>query len=653
MQCEPFQRAERPCLPPKMAPSPAPSVALYGRATFHGTCSSRLATPTRVDFELAQSGDGAFSYSLRWRPILGNGNSNGNNASTTIKSGLFSSSKKLSITACTDGELPMDRIFGATCGSALPRVGAGHHASSLKSLADSTTSSHSNSSSCKFLFIHTLECSSDPAVRYKKGYTYNYYAFETEEGAEAGDWARVISSLARGEPLSSPPPSSPSSKKPRILVIINPFAGTKSAPRIYADKVKPMLSLAGFVPTVVSTERMGHATEIIKTMAASDLYPVEGVGGGDGGGGGVEEPYSRIITVSGDGVFHEVIQGLFERADWAKAIPYVKLGVVSGGSANALSRNTGEGASVEGTIRGIIAGTTQPLSLMALTQHPENASEAKTLYSHLELLWTFAADADIESERQRWAGYGGFLDRGEIDVVKSSDSDQCSGLPTARVTVQAVIRMLRLREYSGTLYWLEEDRAQSSAATATPTPPQPDPISAPQPISFKPLPANKPVLKYANVLPSQLTTANGWKRTAPDYKFTFFCAMRLPWAAPDTLFAPDARLGDNYLSLVHSNTTDRGKFISAMTSGESPTQGIGGNHDWVSHARCRAFVLFPGTRKGKNGTEKHGVLDVDGEVIPQGGCWGEVIEDKVRLLVPPWFEEGEWGGVRAPWKERK
>jgi hypothetical protein len=103
------------------------------------------------------------------------------------------------------------------------------------------------------------------------------------------------------------------------------------------------------------------------------------------------------------------------------------------------------------------------------------------------------------------------------------------------------------------------------------------------------------------------------------------------------------------ISITYTGETSKGKLLGVFGEGESPTKGIAGSEvPWTTKLRARAFVLFPGTRPGKLGP-KHGVLDVDGEVVPQGPIYAEVIAEKVKLLVPPWFVEGEWGGVRAPW----
>ena len=87
-----------------------------------------------------------------------------------------------------------------------------------------------------------------------------------------------------------------------MLVLLNPFSGRKKAPGIWRTSVQPMLDrsplLYDFIQVAsdccdgvaydceTQTERPGHAVEIAQSM---DL-----------------DKYSALVTVSGDGLMHEV-----------------------------------------------------------------------------------------------------------------------------------------------------------------------------------------------------------------------------------------------------------------------------------------------------------------------------------------------------------
>jgi diacylglycerol kinase family enzyme len=106
-----------------------------------------------------------------------------------------------------------------------------------------------------------------------------------------------------------------------IFFILNPFGGTKSSKKVYHRVVLPMLRIAGLEERheLVETEYSHHATEIAKQLDVTK--------------------YQSVVTISGDGVFHEVLNGLLGRKDWERAIK-VPIGTIGSGSANAIGKNT-------------------------------------------------------------------------------------------------------------------------------------------------------------------------------------------------------------------------------------------------------------------------------------------------------------------------
>lgn len=81
----------------------------------------------------------------------------------------------------------------------------------------------------------------------------------------------------------------------KVLVLVNPFSGQRQAARSW-EIARPILEKAHIEMKVVMTERAGHAYDIVH----QDLKP------GD---------YDGIVTVSGDGLIHEVVNGLYRRKD--------------------------------------------------------------------------------------------------------------------------------------------------------------------------------------------------------------------------------------------------------------------------------------------------------------------------------------------------
>lgn len=79
-------------------------------------------------------------------------------------------------------------------------------------------------------------------------------------------------------------------RKDRILFVLNPFGGTKHSLTLFNDLVVPFMAIARLEYTLIKTSREKHATEIASTLNL--------------------ELYETLICISGDGIFHEVVDGL-------------------------------------------------------------------------------------------------------------------------------------------------------------------------------------------------------------------------------------------------------------------------------------------------------------------------------------------------------
>lgn len=100
----------------------------------------------------------------------------------------------------------------------------------------------------------------------------------------------------------------------------------------------------------------------------------------------------------------EVINGLFERWDWAEAIKTVPVGVVPGGSGNGLARSiayhSGE-PFIPSTLPSALAAIKCKVVPMDLVRVETNS---QIMFSFLSVGWGFISDVDIESERLRILG---------------------------------------------------------------------------------------------------------------------------------------------------------------------------------------------------------------------------------------------------------
>lgn len=237
-------------------------------------------------------------------------------------------------------------------------------------------------------------------------------------------------------------------RQQRVLALVNPFSGTGQSEQTFQKVVEPILKLAGYSVHVQQTERESHTKHIGQTLPIAS--------------------YDAVALVSGDGLIHELINGLMSRGDWQKAIHSITLAAIPSGTANALAKCIDCPHPVLATLA-MVKGKRGFLDLFAVSQRcgegsgavaangcapssplasspPQNAETAandvgsedatlasvndrvKTAFGFLMICWTFIADVDIESEKIRWAGH-------------------------TRLTIWAILRLFFLRKYKGRMYY--------------------------------------------------------------------------------------------------------------------------------------------------------------------------------------------------------
>ncbi|KAK3282678.1 hypothetical protein CYMTET_9595, partial [Cymbomonas tetramitiformis] len=101
----------------------------------------------------------------------------------------------------------------------------------------------------------------------------------------------------------------------KLLVFVNPAGGSGRALHLYTTCVQPIFEGTGIEVELVKTTHPGHAGEVVATKNFDGL---------DG-----------VVSVSGDGLLNEVLNGLHKNKD--PAAIRVPIGVVPGGSGNAIA----------------------------------------------------------------------------------------------------------------------------------------------------------------------------------------------------------------------------------------------------------------------------------------------------------------------------
>ncbi|RUP47472.1 LOW QUALITY PROTEIN: hypothetical protein BC936DRAFT_145697, partial [Jimgerdemannia flammicorona] len=168
--------------------------------------------------------------------------------------------------------------------------------------------------------------------------------------------------------------------KKRLKVLVNPLGGQGKARSIFETKVRPVFEAAQCVVDVTYTERRYHALDIAKSLDLS--------------------AFDTIVTVSGDGLIYEVINGLLERKDAREAMK-MPLGVIPAGTGNALSVSMlGEkdGFDPVRAALQVLKGTSMHLDVCSITYDDQRC------FSFLSQNYGIAAYADLGTESMRWMG---------------------------------------------------------------------------------------------------------------------------------------------------------------------------------------------------------------------------------------------------------
>lgn len=171
-------------------------------------------------------------------------------------------------------------------------------------------------------------------------------------------------------------------RRKRAWVLVNPHAGPGGADKIWEKQVRPIFEAARMTLTVVRTSYSGQAVELAQELNIDD--------------------YDVAVPCSGDGLPHEVFNGLAKRPDARRALSKIAVCHIPCGSGNAMSCN------LYGTHRpslaalAIVKGVPTPLDLVSITQGD------RRIISFLSQAFGLIAEVDLGTEHLRWMGAARF-----------------------------------------------------------------------------------------------------------------------------------------------------------------------------------------------------------------------------------------------------
>ncbi|KAG0266831.1 sphinganine kinase lcb4 [Actinomortierella ambigua] len=396
-----------------------------------------------------------------------------------------------------------------------------------------------------------------------------FYHFEISDSHRAAEWAKsVLDHVYKGI-----------KRFRHFKVIVNPFGGTGKAKRMWEHQAATIFTAAGCTYDLTFTSHQGHATEIARDLK-TDIY--------DG-----------IITVSGDGVVHEVINGLMQRPDAHRA-HHIPLSPLPGGSGNAICytiNGQDYGGFIGNTALSAIKGRAMLADLCSVTQG------SKRVFSFLSQTFGMIADSDLGTEHLRWMG-------------------------TARFTYMAIQRMLQKSSYNYEVSYIpaEMDKAkiiQNYRDIVQRHPPQWADEAAKNgngggdEMDRR---ADHQIIDRYGSATSPLKPEDGWVTERGPLR-TIACS-KMPLLAHDSMTHPLAVANDGLLDvLVFNDTIGSMDGIAALLGVE---KGSHVSRDDVRYFKVKAIRITP--------LDSHGFISIDGEHFDWAPVQSEVHHGLISIL---------------------
>ena len=369
------------------------------------------------------------------------------------------------------------------------------------------------------------------------------YLTEKTDRHQLTAWTAKLLDRAYGE----------SQKEKRIKVLINPFSGKGNAPKWYLRDIAPIFAAARCEIDVERTRFSGHAVEIAEKLNPDD--------------------YDVIASCSGDGLPHEVFNGLGKKKDARRALSKVAVVQLPCGSGNAMSWNLNGTDSTSLAALCVVKGIRTPLDLVSITQ-----GDSRTL-SFLSQALGVVAEVDLGTEHIRWMGSARFT-YGFLVRFLAQKVYPCDLAVKVEISTKALVRE-HYREEMGNHADIEERRGASPEANDYAL----------------------PDLKYGSIKDS---LPPDWSVVSYD-KMGNFYAGNMAYMAPDANFFPASLPNDGHLDLV---TVDGDiSRVAAIQSLMAVENGKFFDMPHVTYRKITGYRIRPKS-------QEQGYISIDGERFP-------------------------------------
>lgn len=378
-----------------------------------------------------------------------------------------------------------------------------------------------------------------------------------------------------------------SQRRKRIKVLINPFGGAGSAAKLYAKEVESLFSAAGCVVAVETTTHSGHAVEIARRLDV-DAFDV-------------------VACCSGDGLPHEVFNGLAAQERPARALRKVAVVQIPCGTGNAMSLNLNGTDSPSLAALAIVKGVRTPLDLVAVTQGQ------RRYWSFLSQAVGIVAESDLGTENIRWMGSArftfGFLVRLLGKTVYPAD---------LAVKVEVDDKAAIKEAYRKT----REEQEALAAKRHADDDEDDDDEDVRETLSSSSAPDHLPTLRYGTV---NAPIPFDWQSTSMPTLGNFY-AGNMTWMSSDAPFFPAALPNDARLDLV--NIDGLIPRLTALKLLLSVEQNAFFDEPDVMYRKVSGYRITPRLREG----QKEGFISIDGEKVPFEPFQAEVVSGLGTVL---------------------
>jgi len=372
--------------------------------------------------------------------------------------------------------------------------------------------------------------------------------------------------------------------RPSVLVVLNNHGGQGHALSLYKKEVLPVLSAAHVDITFMETKYSKHAVEIGREVDINK--------------------FDVVACCSGDGIPHEVINGMYERLDRVQAFEKLAIAQIPCGSGNAFSLSS-HGSNKPGVAAfHMLKLTRAQLDLMAVTQGV--GVDERTKLSFLSQAYGVIADSDIGTEHLRWMGAIRF-ELGIMHKVFTKAKYPCDLFVSYATKEQDEIQQHVDKHLQNSTPYrkLSEESFQLKFPG----------LDQPPPSSWEQVPTS--TTDYLNI----------------------FYVGNMPYMLSDAQFFPAALPDDGLMDLVITKTS-----IPLLTTAKILTSVDNGAHvqsPHTHHAKISAYRLVPRI----NDSQRH-YISVDGESFPFEPIQVEIFPRMLTVLL----QEGTF--VKTTFTER-